>query len=110
MPEEGPADWVVTTREHYRLRAAEAAGVLAEAALATGDPRAAAEDAERSVAIDPFRDASWRLLVDAHIRAGDVAAAERARRAYQDVLASLGVPEPPRPRSVDLIKQPIRTV
>jgi DNA-binding SARP family transcriptional activator len=110
LPEDGPADWVVTTREHYRLRAAEAAGVLAEFALADEQARVAVEFAARSVAIDPFRDASWRVLVEAHVRAGDVAAAEQARRAYREVLTSLGVPDVPARRAAPLLNQQIRTV
>ena len=47
--------------------------------------------ARRSIDIDPFRDASWRLLIAAHETAGNVAGAEEARRSYADVLASLGV-------------------
>jgi DNA-binding SARP family transcriptional activator len=92
LPEDGPAEWVTGTRERYRLRAAEAAATLAEVELRRGDAAAAAAAARRSVNIDRWRDGSWRTLVEAYRRAGDVAAAERARRAYGAMLASLDVP------------------
>lgn len=91
LPEDGPEEWVLGLREHYRSRAAEAAAAVAELHLTRHDPGAAAAAALRSIDIDPCRDASWRLLVSAYRSAGDLAAAERARRSYADVLASLGV-------------------
>jgi DNA-binding SARP family transcriptional activator len=92
LPEDGPAEWVTGTRDRYRLRAAEAAACLAELELRRGDTTAAAAAARRSLHIDRWRDATWRILIEAYRRAGDVAAAERARRAYEAVLASLDVP------------------
>lgn len=91
LPEDGPEEWVLGPREHYRSRAAEAAAAVAELHLSRHDPGAAAAAALRSIDIDPCRDASWRLLVSSYQAAGDLAAAERARRSYADVLASLGV-------------------
>lgn len=96
LPEDGPAEWVVPIRERYRLRVAEAAGQLAELHLELGDPRSAADAAQRSLDIDAWRDASWRILLAAYTVAGDVAAAQRTRSAYADMLASLGVQPPGR--------------
>ena len=91
LPEDGPAEWVIGAREHYRVRVAEAAAGLAELHLARHDPASAATAALRSLDVDPCRDASWRLLLRAYTAAGDLAAAEQARRSYADVLSSLGV-------------------
>ncbi len=91
LPEDGPEEWVLGHREHYRSRAAEAAAAVAELHLSRHDPGNAAAAALQSIDIDPCRDASWRLLVSSYQAAGDLAAAERARRSYADVLASLGV-------------------
>ena len=91
LPEDGPAEWVIGTREHYRVRVAEVAATLAELHLARHDPSAAAAAALRSLDVDPCRDASWRLLLSAYTAAGDLAAAEQARRSYAEVLTSLGV-------------------
>ncbi|MET1088457.1 MAG: BTAD domain-containing putative transcriptional regulator [Arthrobacter sp.] len=91
LPEDGPAEWVAETRERYRLRAAEAAASLACAELGLGNAAAAAAAATRSVEIDPWRDESWRTLVETFRRLGDPAAAQRAQQRYDLILNSLGV-------------------
>ena len=91
LPEDGPTEWVLAHREHYKVRAAEAAAMLGRLHLEHGRPEQAAAAARRSIDVDPCRDASWRLLVAAHKAAGDLAASEEARRSYAEVLASLGV-------------------
>ncbi|MCU1517888.1 MAG: hypothetical protein JWQ75_2609 [Pseudarthrobacter sp.] len=92
LPEDGPAEWVADIRERYRLRAAEAAASLAGLELVLGNPADAAAAATRSVEIDPWRDESWRTLVETFRRLGNPAAAERAQRRYGLILSSLGVP------------------
>ncbi|MFU8850461.1 BTAD domain-containing putative transcriptional regulator [Micromonospora sp. SL1-18] len=118
LPEDGPAEWVVAERETLRRQAADAAARLAGAALRGDDVEAALRGAgsaepavamaARCVEIDPCHDAGWRLLIAAHDRAGNAAAAEHARRRYADVLVSLGLDPslvagipPPAPISVD---------
>jgi DNA-binding SARP family transcriptional activator len=91
LPEDGPTDWVVPHRDHYQVRAAEGAALLGRLHLDKGRPETAAHALRRSIDIDPCRDASWRLLVAAHEAAGDLAAAEEARRSYADVLTTLGL-------------------
>ncbi len=91
LPEDGPTEWVLPHREHYQARAAEAAAQLGRLHLDRRRPEEAAAAARRSIDVDPFRDASWRLLIAAHQSAGNLAGAEEARRSYADVLASLGV-------------------
>jgi LuxR family transcriptional regulator, maltose regulon positive regulatory protein len=95
LPEEGTADWVVEARDRYRLQAAEAAAMLARVRLRAGAASSAAAAAKRSLELDRWSDASWRLLVEALTQAGDLAAAARARQAYSSVLAALGLPLPP---------------
>jgi DNA-binding SARP family transcriptional activator len=92
LPEDGPAEWVVVERETLRRQAADAAARLAEAALrSAGGAGPAVTMAARCVEIDPCHDAGWRLLIAAHERAGNAAAAAHARRRYADVLVSLGL-------------------
>lgn len=92
LPEDGPAEWVVTVRDAYRMRAGDVAGELAELHLALGEHDAAARAARRSIELSPWRDPSWRTLQVACRAAGDLAAAERARADYRAMLAGLGVP------------------
>jgi DNA-binding SARP family transcriptional activator len=101
LPEDGPAEWLSDTRERYRLRAAEAAATLAVLELELGKTADAAAAAARSVEIDPWRDESWRTLVNVYRSSGDLAAAERAERRYRGMLSALGVPP-------DLGRQPDR--
>lgn len=91
LPADGPAEWVVADRERFRVQAAIAAGRLAELECAEGDISAAIGTIRRSLEIDPFRDVSWRLLIGAYQTLGDGAAAERTRRDYAEMLATLGI-------------------
>lgn len=92
LPEDGPAEWVVPLREHYRLQAVRAAHALAEVELGRGRPAAAAAAAGAGLSVDPFQDAVWRLLITAHRAAGDPAAAHQASMRHARVLATLDVP------------------
>jgi DNA-binding SARP family transcriptional activator len=89
LPEDGPAEWVVEERERCRAGAVEATLALAELSLERGDAEAAATMSERGLYFDRYRDSLWRTLIQAHETAGDRAAATRARRRYEEVLADL---------------------
>ncbi|MFI7482648.1 BTAD domain-containing putative transcriptional regulator [Kocuria sp. M1R5S2] len=91
LPEEGAADWLVDIRDRYRFRAAQAAGDLARTRASLGRGDTAIPAAERSVELDPWRDESWRLLVELLQDAGELAEAERTRRRYHDMLDALGI-------------------
>lgn len=95
LPEEGPSEWVVEQREHYRAAAVDVAREAAEAALLGGDARAAIEACRVGLSIDRYHDPLWRLLIEARQAAGDVSAANRDRREYQAILTELGVAEAP---------------
>ena len=90
-PEEGPSDWVVKRREHYRMEAADAAHALAELHLSASAPEEAIAACETGLRIDPYRDGLWRLLVEACRRTGDPAAAARAKTGYRAMLRDLGI-------------------
>ncbi|MGW6710704.1 AfsR/SARP family transcriptional regulator, partial [Streptomyces sp. NPDC054956] len=89
LPEDGPAEWVVPLRERCRDQAVRAAHTLAEVELARGRAEAAVAAAGHALSLDPFRDAVWRLLIEAHRRAGDPAAARQAERRHARILAAL---------------------
>jgi DNA-binding SARP family transcriptional activator len=91
LPEAGPAEWVVLARERYRMKASEATLALCDVHLTRGDAARAVAAAERGLAIDRYRDAQWRHLITACELAGDRAAAVRARRSYEQMLAELGL-------------------
>jgi DNA-binding SARP family transcriptional activator len=91
LPEDGSAEWVVSTRERYRLRAAEAATSLAHLHARLGDTGEAVLAARRAVEIDPWVDASWRTLIAMHHRAGDVIEVRRAEDGYRRMRHALGV-------------------
>lgn len=61
-----------------RLRSLEA---LAETWIATGDAALAARDAAEAIDVDPYRESAHRLLIRAHLAAGDRGAAARALEA-----------------------------
>jgi DNA-binding SARP family transcriptional activator len=90
LPEDGPADWVTARRDRARAELVEAARALAEGIL-DDDPAGAAEACSAGLAVDPYHDPLWRLLVRARERAGDRAAATSARSGYSRMLVELGV-------------------
>lgn len=91
LPEDGAAEWVVGERERLRLAASSAAADLARLELRRGDVAEALAAAGRSVGVHRFNDEAWRLLIEAHERHGDRAAAADALARYREVLAELGV-------------------
>jgi DNA-binding SARP family transcriptional activator len=94
LPEDGPAEWVVKSRDQLRLQAVELASVEAGLALEAGDTAGAAAACVWALAIDPYQDGLWRQLVRAHEDAGDSAAAYRAGQDYERILGELGLPRP----------------
>lgn len=86
------AEWLDLLRARLadiRLRALECLG---DVWIARGDPLLAARDAWEAIRVDPFRESAHRLLIRAHIAAGDRGAAAEAYAACQRVLAEeLGV-------------------
>jgi len=94
LPEVGPAEWVVEERTRLRLLAAEVGSEAARDALAADDLRAALEAARRSVALDPYHDSSWQLIVEICERIGDHSAAAIARREQARVWVDLGLAVP----------------
>jgi DNA-binding SARP family transcriptional activator len=95
LPEDGPAEWLVEARDRARIAAVSAARTLAELRLRSGDHAAAIQACLRGVSVDRYDDALWRLLVEAHDRAGDRSAAHRARRGYEQMLSDLGLDPAP---------------
>jgi DNA-binding SARP family transcriptional activator len=91
LPEDGPAEWVLGERDRFEAEALEATKALVEIHLERGEAASAATVSERWLRLDPYQDDLWRLRIAACERAGNLAAAERARRDYRRVLTDLGV-------------------
>ena len=91
LPEEGPAEWIVSRRDHYREAAVEAAGELASESMLAGDFGTAVRACRFGLEIDRYQDSLWRMLIEARDRAGDTGAASRDRREYAAILEGLGV-------------------
>jgi DNA-binding SARP family transcriptional activator len=94
LPTDGPAEWVVAARDHYRTEAAESAAALAEFQLDRDAAALAAETCKRGLRIDRYSDRLWRLLALAHERVGDQASAALARRGYGEMLQAMGLDAP----------------
>ncbi len=98
LPEEGPAEWAVVARDHFRQLATRVARELAVAELTRGNVAGAIRAAEQCVALDPHDDESWQVLLRGYARSSTPAKAAEARRRYADMLARLGVSSPTGPR------------
>src|SRR5262245_2804000 len=79
-------EWAFFRREALRSRMVQALERLIERELAAGDARAAIAAATRSVGLDPLSETAQRHLINAHLRAGDRAAAERQYEACARLL------------------------
>ena len=84
--------WVEEKRRDLADVRARAFGVLADAHLTSGDAREAAKWAEQTIALEPFRETGYRLLMEAHAAGGNRAEAlrvyERCRRLLADELGA----------------------
>lgn len=108
LPEDGPAEWAVPTRDRYRMEAADAAQALAELQLLRGDVDGAVRTSERGLHIDRYRDALWRSLIRAHSSAGNQVAAARARLSYEGVMVELGLSPSQVTMGADLLTDELR--
>lgn len=91
LPQDGPAEWAVERREHFRREAVAAATIVAEDALAEGDLDEAIRVCRRGLELDRFHDPLWRVLIASREMAGDTGAASRDRREYASILEGLGL-------------------
>ena len=89
--------WVVQKRRELAEIRGRAVSALAESCLSSGDPAEAAKWAEKAVALAPFRERGYRLLMEAHVAAGNGAEAlqvyEHCRRLLADELGAYPSPE-----------------
>ncbi|HVL98580.1 MAG TPA: BTAD domain-containing putative transcriptional regulator [Egibacteraceae bacterium] len=91
LPEEGPAEWVVASRDKLRSEAVEAAERLGCLLFDRGDTAGAVLACEQGLKFDRYRDVLWTTLIAGLEAAGAQAAAAHARQRYDEVLAELGL-------------------
>ncbi|KRD42936.1 hypothetical protein ASE38_01175 [Cellulomonas sp. Root930] len=80
-------DWVVVERERLRQLSLEAMEQMAQTLLEAGQWRRAIEAALAVVTIEPLRESAHRMLVEAHVGAGNRAQALRQFGRCRDLLA-----------------------
>jgi DNA-binding SARP family transcriptional activator len=86
------AEWVVAQRERLRQLRLEALERLAEDLTDRGLVGQAVEAGLAAVADDPYRESAHRVLIEAYLRNGNVAAAvDQLRRLRQTLRSELGV-------------------
>jgi DNA-binding SARP family transcriptional activator len=85
-------DWVIFEQERLRQLRLSALELMARQQLAAGEPAGAVIAALSAVSIEPLRESAHLLLVQAHLAAGNRAAAVRAYTMFAGRLeAELGV-------------------
>ena len=94
-------DWAGLERERFRDLSLYALDVEIRRLLDAGDRRTATTAAEKVLGVDPLRESSLRLLIEAHLAEGDDA---RARDCYLDfrrtLLEALGIEPSPAARAL----------
>jgi len=81
-------EWVAQQRAHLRAIQVRALSCRAEIARLNGDHGGAAGDAERIIALEPFREQAYVLLMRSHISAGNNAEALATYERLREKLAS----------------------
>jgi SARP family transcriptional regulator, regulator of embCAB operon len=101
------AEWLETLRAKLADIRQRSLECLGEVWIARGDPALAARDAVEAIRSDPYRESAVRLLIRAHLAAGDHAAAAHAYEAFKRVLSEeLGVE--PSEATTELVKASLR--
>lgn len=101
MGEEGP--WVTHRRSELRSVLVRAHECLSEPWVWSEEPEYAVKHAREAVALEPFRETSYQLLMRAHAAVGNRAEALRVYEGCRNLLVEeLGVPPSPQTEAVYL--------
>lgn len=88
-------DWLTIEREKIRQYTLRALEVRARAALDTGQPYDAIQVALTAMAMDPLRESTCRLVVEAHLSEGNQHEARRTAAEFRDRLRADSGMSPP---------------
>lgn len=89
-------DWVVLERERVRQRLLYALEATAALLTEQGRRAEAIDIGHRSIALDPLRETSHRVVIEAHLSAGNYAEAHRQYENYRMILSDeLGIEPSP---------------
>ncbi len=89
-------EWLIVERERYRLLRLRALDRSAQALMTGGDHAAALDAALASIASEPYRETSHRLVVQIHMAEGNISEALRAYQGYRSLIAEdLGISPSP---------------
>ena len=101
MGEEG--EWVTLKRSELREVLVRAHECLSEPSIWHEEPEYAVKHAKEAVAIEPYRETSYQLLMRAHAAVGNRAEALRVYELCRSLLSEeLGVPPSPQTEAVYL--------
>lgn len=93
--------WIEQRRDRLRSILLRALECRAEVYLWNGEHALAVEAAREAIAVEPFRESAYRLLMRAHVAAGNAAEALRAYEACRALIADeLGVQPSPETRAI----------
>ena len=91
LPEDVYEDWSTNVRDEARARFVSAARRLGTAAAERDDHERAAQLARRMIDADRYDETAHRLLVEAHVGAGELGEAARAHESWVAALAELDI-------------------
>lgn len=94
LPEDRYEDWTAGIRDEARARFVTSARRIAERAF-DSDPATSVKLAHRLISVDPYDSDAHRLLVRAHLSAGEAREASRAHESWTVALEELGIDVPP---------------
>lgn len=85
-------DWVLVEQERFRALRTAALDSMASYQLRQGNTEETKAASKLAISLEPFRESSYRLLIQAHLATGDLAAALKTYRSFSaDLRREFGV-------------------
>jgi DNA-binding SARP family transcriptional activator len=85
-------DWVLVEQERFRALRTAALDSMASYQLSQGNTEETKAASKLAISLEPFRESSYRLLIEAHLATGDLASALKTYRSFSaDLRREFGV-------------------